>query len=66
MVWSGDDGELLLEPVETLAHRRERNAVGGVLRLEPAGAQAKLNPATAHLVHPGDLHGQRPGQPEGR
>ena len=61
---AGDDGELLLEPVEALADRREGDAEGGVLLLEPARAQPELDPPAAHLVDPGDGHGERPGQPE--
>ena len=60
----GDDRELLLQPVETLAERRERDAVGAVLRVEPAGAEPELDPAAAHLVDLGDADGERAGQPE--
>ena len=51
---AGDDLQLLLEPVEALAERRERDAVRGVLPLEPAAAQAELDPAAAHRVDLGD------------
>ena len=61
----GDDRELLLVAVEPLPQRRERDAVGGVLGLEPAGADAELDPAAAHLVDLGHRDRQRPGQPEG-
>ena len=57
-----DDRELLLEPVEPLAERRERDAVGLVLGVVPAGAEAELDPAAAHLVDLGDADGQRPGR----
>ena len=63
---AGDDLELLLEPVEAFAERRERDAVGGVLGLEPAGAQPELHPAARHLVDLRHRDGQWPGQPEGR
>jgi hypothetical protein len=62
---AGDDRELLLEPVEPLGQRRERHAVGRVLGVEPARAQAELDPAAAHLVDLRDGDGQRPRQPEG-
>ncbi len=64
----GQDRELLLEPLEALAQRRERDPVGGVLRVEPAGAEAELDPSATHLVHlrDRDRDGERAGQPEGR
>jgi len=37
--------ELLLLPVEALAHRRERHTVGSVLGGVPAGANSELDPA---------------------
>ena len=46
-------GQLALELVETLARRREREAVGLVLRLVPARADAELD-ATARDVIDGD------------
>ena len=61
----GDDRQLLLVAVEPLPQRRERDAVGGVLGLEPARADAELDPAAAHLVDLRDRDRQRPGQPEG-
>jgi hypothetical protein len=60
----GDDRELLLEHAEPLHGGRERHAVGGVLGVEPAGAEAELHPAAAHLVHLGHAHRQRPWPPE--
>ena len=63
---SGDDGKLLLQPVEALAHAREGDAVGRVLRLEPAGTEPELDPATAHLVDAGDGDRERAGEPERR
>ena len=47
---TGDHGERLLEPVEALTGRGERDAVGGVLPLVPPGADAELDPPAAHLV----------------
>ena len=58
---AGDDGELLLEAVEALTHRRERDAVGGVLVVVPAGADAKLHPATGHVVDVATLIASGPG-----
>ena len=43
-------GELLGVPVEPLAQVGERDRVGGVLGVEPAGAESELDPAAAHLV----------------
>jgi hypothetical protein len=60
----GDDRELLLEPLEPLPQRRERQGVGPVLGLVPAGAEAEVHPAAAHLVHLGDGDGQRARRPE--
>jgi hypothetical protein len=59
-----DDLDLLLEAAEPLPRRRERDAVGGVLGVEPARADAQLDPAAAHLVHLGDADRQRARQPE--
>ena len=59
-----DDGELLLEALETLSERRERHAVGGVLGVEPPGAQAELDPSPAHGVDLRHLHRQQTRQPE--
>ena len=47
------------------AQRRERDAVGGVLGLVPAGPDTEVDPAAAQLVDLGHGDGQRPGQPEG-
>ena len=58
----GDDRQLFLEPVEALADRRERDAVGRVLVVVPAGAHAELDPAAAHGVDLGDRDGERPGR----
>ena len=55
----GDDRELLLEAVEALAERRERDGVRLVLALVPAGAEAELDPAAGHLVDAGDRDRQR-------
>src|SRR5262245_3868424 len=62
----GDDLELLLQPAEPLGQAGERDPVGAVLRVEPAGPQPQLDPARAHLVHLGDRYRQRPGIAEGR
>ena len=50
----GDDRQLLLEALEALAERRERDAVGVVLLLVPAGAEAELDATARHLVDAGD------------
>jgi hypothetical protein len=52
---------VLGEPVKTIADRRERNAVAGVLAAEPASADTELDAAAAHLVHLGyrDRQGSR-------
>ena len=63
---AGDDRELLLEPVEPLPRARERDAVRRVLLLEPAGADAELDPAAAHLVDVRHADRERAGEPEGR
>ena len=59
---AGDDLQLLLEPVEALATRRERDAVGGVLGVVPAGADAELDPAAAHVVDLGHGEASGPGR----
>ena len=62
----GDDRQLLLEALEALAERRERDRVRLVLALVPAGAEAELDAAAGHLVDPGDRDRQRSGQAERR
>ncbi len=57
-------GELLLEPVEALAERREGDPVGGVLGVVPAGAESELDPAPAHGVDLGHRDGERDREPE--
>ena len=47
-------------------HVGERDAVGAVLAVEPARAQAELDPAAAHLVDLRDRDRERAGEPEGR
>ena len=47
---AADDLQLLGEPVHPHAHRREREAVGLVLGLPPAGADAQLDPAAGDPV----------------
>ncbi len=49
-----DDLDLLLEQLESLSHRREREAVGGMLGLEPARPHAELDPTAARDVVGGD------------
>ena len=44
---------------------RERDAVGGVLAVVPAGAEAELDPAAAHLVDARDRDRERARVPEG-
>ena len=44
------DLELLLEDVDPGAHRREGKAVGLVLALMPARAEAERHPATTDVV----------------
>ena len=48
----------LLEQVEPLAGRRERDAVGGVLVERPAGAEAEVGPAAGEVVDRGDGVGE--------
>src|SRR5262249_32256112 len=45
-----DDLDLLLEEVEALARVEEREAVGEVLALEPAGAHADVEPSAGDVV----------------
>ena len=47
---AGDDLELLGQPLEALAGVGERDAVGRVLAVVPAGAEPELDPAVAHRV----------------
>ena len=61
---AGDDRKLLLEPIEPLAQRRERNPIGAVLGVVPTCTETELHPATAHRIHLGDGDGERSGQPE--
>ena len=60
----GDDLELLGELLEALLGVRERDAVGGVLLGEPAGADAQLDPAVAHRVDARDLDREHAGVAE--
>ena len=61
----GDDGEVVLEPLEPLTGRRERDRVGPVLVVEPAGADPQLHPTPAHRVDLRDRDGEGTGVPEG-
>ena len=50
-----DQLDRLVQPVEPLAHAAaEVDAEGGVLRLEPGGAQAQHGPAVREVVERGD------------
>jgi hypothetical protein len=60
-----DDTQLLLQPLEPLPQRRERDAVGGVFGVVPASTEAELHPAAAHGVDLGHRDGQRARVPEG-
>ena len=62
---TGEDGEGLLQALEALAQGRELEAVGGVLGVVPAGAQAELDPAARHVVDLGHLDGEQAGWAEG-
>ena len=53
-----------VEVVEARRRVGEVEAVGGVLGLVPAGADAELDPTAAHLVDLGDADGQQPGAAE--
>ena len=55
---AGDDLELFLDQVDALLRVREREAVGGVLGGEPAGADAQLGSTVAHVVERGGHLGQ--------
>jgi hypothetical protein len=55
---------LLGEPGEALAQRRERDRVGQVLLLEPAGTYSEFDAAAAHFVDLGYRDGQRAGVAE--
>ena len=68
-LWGGpqalDDLELLFEQVEALAEAGVGDAVGLVLAVVPAGAEAQLDPSAAHGVDRGHADGEGAGQPEG-
>lgn len=61
----GDDLHRLLQAVEALALRRERDAERLVLALVPAGADPQADPPVAHLIDAGHRHRQNRRQPEG-
>src|SRR5687768_11937042 len=62
----GDDRELLLETSEALTEGREGDAVGAVLVVVPAGADAQLDATARHLVDLRHRDRERARQPEGR
>jgi peptide/nickel transport system permease protein len=53
-----NDGQLLLQPIETLFHRGEGYALDLVLELHPARAKAEGDPSTAHGVDLGHNDGE--------
>ena len=57
--------DALIEPVEPLLQRRQRDAVGGALHLVPRGAKAEDQPATRDVVHGGGHVGQDGRMPVG-
>src|SRR3954452_5620980 len=61
-----DDLELLGQNRHPLTHRREREAVGGVLGLEPAGPDAELDAAAGDVVRRDHGLGQHARVAEGR
>ncbi len=63
---SGDDGQLLLEALEALAHRGKRDAESFVLAVEPSGAEAELDPSAAHRIDLGHRQRQHSGVTKGR
>ena len=60
------DLDLLGEDPEARAHVVEREAVGAVLRLEPAGADAELHPPAGDVVGGDDRLGEQRRMPERR
>src|SRR5262249_6261927 len=62
---TGEDFQLLAQVLETFAGGRERDAVGGVFGLVPAGAKAELYSALAHFVDLRDGYGEQAGMAEG-
>ncbi len=61
---AGDDGQLVLEHVESAAETRERDAVGGVLLVIPPSTKAEFDATTAHLIDLGDADGEDAGMAE--
>ena len=61
-----DDLELLGEAREPLARLGEREAVGAVLALHPAGAEPELDPPAGDVVDGRGRVREQAGQPEGR
>ena len=60
---AADRLDRLLEEVEPLAGRRERDAVGGVLVERPPGAEPEVGPPAGQVVDRGDGVGQHGGVP---
>ena len=60
------DLELLREHLQADGRLRERKAVGAVLALHPAGAEAELDPAARDVVDRRDRVREQAGQAEGR
>ena len=56
-----EDLQLVLQQVRPLGDLRERQAELAVLRVVPAGPDADLDPAAAHLVDRGNDFGERSG-----
>ena len=62
---TSDDRELVGEPIEPFAERREWNAVGDVFGLVPTGAESEFNPAARHLVDLRHADRKRTRMPKG-
>src|SRR6202030_1665037 len=63
---AGEDRQLLLEAIEALALRRERDAVGSVLGLEPSCPDADVHAPAAHRIDLRHRDGKRSREPERR
>src|ERR1700722_2930055 len=62
---TGENRELLFQPVEPFAEAGERDPEVLVLPFVPGGADAELGPAAAHLGDGGDLDRELAREPEG-
>ena len=62
---TGDDGQLLFQPVKALPQLRKRNAIGLMLGTKPSRSQTELHPTPTHLIHLGHGNGEWSGQSEG-